>query len=163
MTLDTQRLSATELTGRILDMARTGVYRQSVFEAFRPMATQRQIRDAIAQAKQFGLYTVPSLRDEELGTYYQVEPAQYESFVAASKTGIAPQSSNDLAQYMVQTNQAIRTMLVSVATCTVGLGLTGGWCLLSGQLQTGRMLWLGALVAGGLWAVQRTIAKRVLY
>jgi len=76
MTLDTQRLSATELTGRILDMARTGVYRQSVFEAFRSMATQRQIRDAIAQAKQFGLYTVSSLRDAELGTYYQVEPAK---------------------------------------------------------------------------------------
>ena len=48
-------------------MARTGVYRQSVFEAFRSMATQRQIRDAIAQAKQFGLYTVSSLRDAELG------------------------------------------------------------------------------------------------
>jgi len=63
---------------------------------------------------------------------------------------------------MVRTNQAIRTMLTAVASCTVGLGLTGGWCLLSGQLQTGRLLWLGALVAGGLWGVQRTIAKRVL-
>jgi hypothetical protein len=162
MTLHTQRLSSTELTGRILDMARTGVYRQSVFEAFRSMATQRQIRDAIAQAKQFGLYTVPSLRDDELGTYYQVEAAKYESFLEASKAGIAPQTSEDLADYMVQTNQAIRTMLTAVASCTVGLGLSGGWCLLSGQLQTGRMLWLGALVAGGLWGVQRTIAKRVL-
>lgn len=162
MTLDTQRLSVTDLTGRILDMARTGVYRQSIFEAFRSMATQRQIRDAIAQAKQFGLYTVPSLRDDDLGTYYQVEPAKYESFVEASKTGITPQSATDLASYMVQTNQAIRTMLTAVASCTVGLGLTGGWCLLSGQLQTGRLLWLGALVAGGLWGVQRTIAKRVL-
>jgi len=162
MTLETQRLSATELTGRILDMARTGVYRQSIFETFRSLATQRQIRDAIAQAKQFGLYTVSSLRDEELGTYYQVEPAKYESFLAASKTGIAPQSSEDLAEYMVRTNQVIRTMLTAVAACTVGLGLTGGWCLLSGQLQAGRLLWLGALVAGGLWSVQRTIAKKVL-
>lgn len=162
MTLETQRLSATELTGRILDMARTGVYRQSIFEAFRSMATQRQIRDAIVQAKQFGLYTVPSLRDEELGTYYQIEPAKYKSFLQVSKTGIAPQTSEDLADYMVRTNQAIRTMLTAVAGCTVGLGLTGGWCLLSGQLQTGRLLWLGALVAGGLWGVQRTIAKKVL-
>ena len=140
MTLNTQRFSVTELTGRILDMARTGIYRESVFEAFRPMATRRQIRDAIAQAKQFGLYTVSSLRDDELGTYYQVEPTKYESFLEASKTGISLQPSTDLA----------------------GLGLMGGWCLLAGQLQTGRMLWLGALVAGGLWGVQRTIAKRVL-
>ena len=162
MTLNTQRLSVTELTGRILDMARTGIYRESVFEAFRPMATRRQIRDAIAQAKQFGLYTVSSLRDDELGTYYQVEPTKYESFLEASKTGISLQPSTDLAEYMTQTNQAIRTMLIAVAGCTVGLGLMGGWCLLAGQLQTGRMLWLGALVAGGLWGVQRTIAKRVL-
>ncbi len=162
MTLETQPLSVTELTGRILDMARTGVYRQLVFEAFRPMATQRQIRDAIAQAKQFGLYTVASLRDEELGTYYQVDPVRYESFVEASKTGFTATSSTDLAEYMVQTNQTIRTMLTVVSSCTVGLALTGGWCLLSGQLQTGRLLWLGALVAGGLWGMQRAIARRVL-
>ncbi len=159
---DPHPLSTPELTGRILDMARTGVYRESVFDAFRPMATKRQIRDAIAQAKQFGLYTVPSLRDDELGTYYQVEPAKYQSFLEAAKTGITLQPSTDLAEYMTQTHQAMRTMLTAVAGCTVGLGLGGGWCLLSGQLQAGRMLWLGALVAGGLWGLQRTIAKRVL-
>ena len=58
---------------------------------------------------------------------------------------LPPQNSDDLADYMVRTNQAIRTMLTAVASCTVGLGLTGGWCLLSGQLQTGRLLWLGSL------------------
>jgi hypothetical protein len=162
MSLDCQRLSTIELTGRILDMAKTGVYRQSVFETFRSLATQRQIREAIAQAKQFGLYTVPSLRDTELGTYYQVEAAKYESFLAASKTLLANPASKDLAERMVLTSQAIRTMLMAVAGCTVGLGLLGGWFLLEGQAQTGRLLWLGALVAGGLWGVQRSIAKKVL-
>jgi hypothetical protein len=162
MSLEHPRLSTTELTGRILDMAKTGVYRQSVFDTFRPLATQRQIREAITQAKQFGLYTVASLRDEELGTYYQVEAAQYDSFLAASKTLLANPSSKDLAERMVLTHRAMRTMLMAVAGCTVGLGLLGGWFLLEGQAQTGRLLWLGAMVAGGLWGVQRSIAKKVL-
>ena len=43
------RLSETELSQRILAMAKTGVYRESIFEAFRSLATKRQIRQAIAQ------------------------------------------------------------------------------------------------------------------
>ena len=162
MSLASQRTSLTALTDQVLTMAQTGVYRQSVFEALRPLATQRQIRDAIAQAKQFGLYTVPSLRDNELGTYYQVEAADYESFQAAAKTLGSLQPSTDLAEQVVSTHQAMRAMLMTVAVCSVGLGVVGGWCLLEGQAQMGRFLWLGALVAGGVWGVQRAIARRVL-
>jgi hypothetical protein len=49
-----------DLTRRILEMATTGVYRGSIFEALAPIATQRQIRQAIAHAKQFGLHSVRS-------------------------------------------------------------------------------------------------------
>ncbi|MBD1872721.1 hypothetical protein H6F75_04445 [Nodosilinea sp. FACHB-131] len=154
--------SPLDLTDRVLAMAKTGVYRQSVFEALGPIATRRQIRDAIAQAKQFGLYTVSALRDDELGTYYQVEAANYESFQAASKTLAARAPSDDLASQVVATHDALRAMLTTVASSTLGLAVLGGWCLLDGQTQLGRGLWLGAIVAGGLWSVQRWIARRVL-
>ncbi|MEO1069595.1 MAG: hypothetical protein AAFW95_10820 [Cyanobacteria bacterium J06638_6] len=155
-------LSQLELTDRVLSMAKTGVYRQSVFEALGPVATQRQIRDAIAQAKQFGLYTVSALRDRDLGTYYQVEAVNYESFQAASKTLADKQLPADLAAQVMATHYALRAMLTTVAGSTLALGILGGWCLLDGQTQLGRGLWLGAMVAGGLWGVQRWIARRVL-
>jgi hypothetical protein len=155
-------LSSLDLTDRILAMAKTGVYRQSVFEALGPVATRRQIRDAIAQAKQFGLYTVAALRDDDLGTYYQVDSANYESFQAASKTLEASPGHGDLAAQVVATHHALRAMLTTVAGSTLGLGVLGGWCLLDGHTQLGRGLWLGALVAGGLWGVQRWVARRVL-
>lgn len=153
---------APTLTHQVLTMAKTGVYRQSLFEALKPVATQRQIRDAIAQAKQLGLYSVPSLRDEELGTYYQIESADYEAFEGAA-SALAPLSpTTNLADQVISTQRAMQTMLRTVAGCSLILGLLGGWCLWEGQAQTGRGLWLGALVAGGLWGVQRAIAKRAL-
>jgi hypothetical protein len=155
-------LTPLDLTDRVLTMAKTGVYRQSVFEALGPVATRRQIRDAIAQAKRFGLYTVATLRDADLGTYYQVDPASYDSFQAAAKTLESSLTSGDLSAQLVTTHHALRTMLTTVAASTLGLGLLGGWCLLDGHTQLGRGLWLGALVAGGLWGVQRWIARRAL-
>jgi hypothetical protein len=156
------QLSVMDLTGRVLAMATTGVYRQSVFEALGPVASRRHIRDAIAQAKQFGLGTDPRLRDPELGTYYHVTTTQYAAFQAAAKTLDNSQGSTDLATQIITTHQAMRTMLATVAGSTVGLGLLGGWCLLGGQVQAGRVLWLATAVAGGLWGVQRAIARRVL-
>lgn len=162
MSLDNPRLATPELTRRLLEMAKTGVYRQSVFETFRPVATRRQIRDAIAEAKQFGLYSVPSLRDQDLGTYYQIDTAQYESFQTTSKVLGLAQPPQALAEQMILTQQALRTMLRTVAGSALGLGVLGGWCLWDGQAQVGRTLWLGAAVALGLWGIQRMIAKRVL-
>ena len=143
-------------------MAQTGVYRESLFETFRPLATRRQIRTAIAQAKQYGLQSVPSLRDETLGTYYQADSRSAETFQAALKQSLNWDDEIALADRMVAANQAIRGMLAVMATTTVGLGLVGGWYLLAGQAQTGRVLWLCTLVVAGLWGVQRSIAKRQL-
>ncbi|NJL45263.1 MAG: hypothetical protein HC922_04955 [Leptolyngbyaceae cyanobacterium SM2_3_12] len=162
MSLDNPRLAAPELTRRLIDMAKTGVYRQSVFETFRPVATRRQIRDAIAEAKQFGLYSIPSLRDEELGTYYQIDASHYESFQTASKVLGSAQSAPALTEQMILTHQALRAMLRTVAGGAIGLGVLGAWCLWEGQAQVGRTLWLGAAVALGVWGIQRTIARRVL-
>ncbi len=151
-----------DLTAQVLAMAQTGVYRQLVFDALGPMASQRQIRTAIAQARQFGLHSVPSLRDPELGTYYQVTLADYQAFEAATKTLNRLPPATDLATQVASSHQALRGMLTTVASCSLGLAVLGGWCLLQGRVQTGSGLWLGALVVGGVWMVQRAIARRVL-
>ena len=112
------RLSETELSQRILEMAQTGVYRESIFEAFRSLATQRQIRQAIAHAKQFGLYSVRDLRDPELGTFYQVDLQKYQSFQAALKAAVPLPPGDDLAAQMLAATQAIRAMLAIAGSCT---------------------------------------------
>jgi|694.fasta_scaffold02323_8 hypothetical protein len=157
-----QGSATTALIDQILTMAQTGVYRQSLFEALAPLASQRQIRSAIAAARQFGLYSVPTLRDRDLGTYYQVTAADYTAFQAAAKTLTALPPGTDLAAQVVTSQQALRGMLTTVAGCALGLGGLGGWCLLEGQAQTGGWLGLGSLLAAGLWLVQRAIAKRAL-
>ncbi|MBD0269080.1 MAG: hypothetical protein ICV77_12400 [Cyanobacteria bacterium Co-bin8] len=158
MTLTSQRLSVSDLTARVLEMGQTGVYRESIFQAFQPVATKRQIRSAIAQAKQFGLHSVAALRDSELGTYYQADPARYQLFQKALRTS-ALTNGEDLAQQLIHGTQAIKTMLFVVAGSALGLFGIGSLCLLGGQTQTGSLLWLGAALAGGIWAVQRTVAK----
>ena len=67
-----RRASVPELSRQVLEMATTGVYRESIFEALQPLATKKSIRLAIAHAKQFGMYSVAELRDDVLGTYYQI-------------------------------------------------------------------------------------------
>ncbi|MBU6228843.1 MAG: hypothetical protein KGQ93_04025 [Cyanobacteria bacterium REEB459] len=151
-----------DLIAQVLAMAKTGTYRQLVFETLGPAASQRQIRAAIAQARQFGLRSVPSLRDQELGTYYQVSLADYEAFQVASTTLNRLPPATDLANQVANTQQALRQMLRAVAACSLGLAGLGGWCLLAGRVQTGGGLWLAALVVAGVWTAQRAIARRVL-
>ncbi|MFM7471080.1 MAG: hypothetical protein ACKO5P_06190 [Nodosilinea sp.] len=151
-----------DLTAQVLAMAKTGIYRQLLFETLGPMASQRQIRAAIAQAREFGLRSVPSLRDAELGTYYQISLADYEAFQVASTTLQRLPPATDLATQVANSQQALRGMLTTVAGCSLSLVGLGGWCLLAGRVQTGGGLWLGALVLGGVWMVQRAIARRVL-
>ncbi|HEY9762652.1 MAG TPA: hypothetical protein V6D07_09010 [Trichocoleus sp.] len=162
MSLTTQRLSTSELTGRILEMARTGVYRESIFEVFRPVATKRQIRSAIAQAKQFGLHSVASLRDGDLGTYYQIEHSKYQVFQEALRTSSSLAAGEDLGQQIISTTRAIKAMLVVAGGSALSLFVVGSACLLSGHSQSGGTLWLGSVLAGGLWMVQRSIARKTL-
>lgn len=162
MSLTTQRLSTSELTGRILEMAQTGIYRESIFETFRPVATKRQIRSAIAQAKQFGLHSVAALRDGELGTYYQVEHSKYQIFQEAIRTTSSLAAGEDLGQQIISTTRAIKAMLVVAGGSALGLFAIGSVCLLSGHTQSGSTFWLGSVLAGGLWLVQRSIAQKTL-
>ena len=153
------RLSETELSQRILAMAKTGVYRESIFEAFRSLATKRQIRQAIAHAKQFGLYSVRDLRDAELGTYYQVDLQKYQSFQAALKAAVPMPASDDLAAQMLAMTQAIRAMLAIAGGATFILLIVGGVCLLTGHLQSGRLAWVSAVSMSLIWLLQRRWAR----
>lgn len=153
------RLSETELSQRILDMAKTGVYRESIFEAFRSLATKQQIRQAIAHAKQFGLYSVRDLRDAELGTYYQVDLPKYESFQAALKAAVPMPPGDDLAAQMLAATQAIRAMLAIAGSCSFIFLIVGGVCLLTGHLQSGRLAWASAASVGGIWLLQQRWAR----
>lgn len=162
MTLLSQRLSVNELTGRILDMAQSGVYRESVFEAFQPVATKRQIRSAIAQAKQFGLYSVPAMRDPELGTYYQVEAAKFQSFQKITAASLPLEPGEDLAERLLATTRVVKAMLAIAGLGCMILFVIGSLSLLQGQTHTGTWLWSGAALTGSIWAVQRAIAGRLL-
>lgn len=148
------QLSEMELSQRILEMARTGVYRESIFEAFRSMATKKQIRNAIAYAKQFGLYSVRHLRDTELGTYYEVDLKKYQSFQAALKAEIALPAEDDLAAQILVSTQTIRALLTISGSFGLLFLLLGGFFLVTGHLQSGRLAWISAVSIGGIWLLQ---------
>ncbi|PSN18786.1 hypothetical protein C7271_10715 [filamentous cyanobacterium CCP5] len=153
-------LSETELTQRILEMAQTGVYRESILTTFAPHASKRRIRSAIAQAKQFGLYSIASLRDQELGTYYQAEPRRVELFKSAIAT--APSADANLAERLVHSTQAIQTMLAIAGGGAIGLFGLGSLCLLEGSPYTGSVLWLMGAIAAAIWMTQKHLARRLL-
>ena len=156
------RLSVTELSQRILEMATTGVYRESLFETFKPVATKRQIRDAIAMAKQFGLGSDPTMRDEQLGTYYQADFQQYESFQTAVAASVTFTAGEDMATRITETTRVMLSMVRVAAGVGLLLMLLGGICVLMGRLQTGVIFWSSALCAGGIWSLQRLLVKQIL-
>jgi len=153
------RLSNTELSQRILDMAKTGVYRESIFETFQPLATKRQIRTAIAQAKQFGLYSIRHLRDPDLGTYYQADLSKSQSLQAVLNASVPLEVGDDLAAKILANTQAIRSMLAIAGSLAIGLLVIGGICLVTGHLQSGRVAWISAASIGSLWFLQQTLAR----
>lgn len=156
------RLSATELSQRILEMAQTGVYRESIFEAFQASATKQQIRSAISHARQLGLYSIRDLRDADLGTYYQIDPAKYASLQAAIKASVPLEAGDDLAARVLATTKALRTMLAIAGSCALGFLVLGGVCLVTGHLQSGRLAWVSAASIGGIWVLQQRWAKPLL-
>lgn len=158
----TSRLSDTELIQRILTMAQTGVYRESIFEAFQSLATKQQIRSAIAHAKQLGVYSVRDLRDADLGTYYQIDAVKYDSFQAAVKADVALEAGDDLAARILASTQAIRAMLAIAGSCAIGFLVFGGFCLVTGHLHAGRLAWVSAASIGGIWLLQQTWVRSLL-
>ncbi|MGB7084908.1 MAG: hypothetical protein WBD47_05105 [Phormidesmis sp.] len=155
------QLSMNELTGRILDMAQTGVYRESLFETFRPVATKRQIRSAIALAKQFGLHSDPALRDQALGTYYQVDTLKVESFQAAAHS-LTLSAGDDMAQRLLLATRTIKLMLLVSGASAIALLLLGAGYVLSGKTAAAAMWWTSALCAGSIWLWQKNVAKPML-
>ena len=151
-----------ELTGRILEMAQTGVYRESLFEAFRPVATKKQIKAAIALAKQFGLQTDPTLRDTELGTYYQADISKVVAFQTAIQNSVQLAAGDDMAQKMVTATRVVKMMLVISGGGAIALLLIGTSYLLTGKAETAATWWTSALCAGGIWLWQKNVAKPML-
>ncbi|MEL6158694.1 MAG: hypothetical protein AAFQ40_10580 [Cyanobacteria bacterium J06623_5] len=158
----TTQLSMNELTGRILEMAQAGVYRESLFEAFKPVATKKQIKAAIALAKQFGLQTDPALRDAELGTYYQADIKRVTAFQTAIQNSVRLSAGDDMAQKMLTATRTIKMMLVVSGGGAIALLLLGGSYLLAGKSEAAAMWWTSALCGGGIWLWQKNIAKPLL-
>ncbi len=157
----TRRLSVTELSQRILDMGKTGVYRSSIFEAFQPVATQRQISLAIRHAKQFGLHSVAKMRDRELGTYYQVDAVKRQQLHQAFQTTVPAASEEDVLKRMTEAVLTIQMMLKVTAGGAIAVFGVGLFCLTTGKPQLGGGLLTSALCLVGIWAMQRSLAKKV--
>ncbi len=155
-------LSMNELTGRILEMAQTGVYRESLFEAFRSVATKRQVRESIVLAKQFGLRSDPSLRDSDLGTYYQVNPDKVQSFQQAIQNSTTLSAGDDLAARVQLATRTVKLMLLVSGASAIALLFVGSSYVLAGKAEAAAAWWTSALCAGGIWLWQKKVAKPLL-
>jgi hypothetical protein len=156
------QLSMNELTGRILEMAQTGVYRESLFETFRPIATKREVRGAIALAKQFGLRSDSSLRDAELGTYYQVPPDKAQAFQTTVQNSIVLSVGDDMARRVQIATQTVKLMLVVSGGGAIALFLLGGGYVLAGRPTAAALWWTSGLCVSGIWVWQKSLAKPML-
>lgn len=156
-----RRLTVSELSQRIVEMARTGVYRESIFETFQPVATKQQIRHAIRHAKQFGLHSIAKMRDSELGTYYQLDQVKFDSLKSSFQTSL-PLSHEDVVQRMTEALVTIRLMLTIAGTSAIVLLGIGLFCLITGKPSMGWGLVTGAFSTIGLWGLQRAIASKLI-
>jgi hypothetical protein len=155
-----KRSSVSELTHQILEMGKTGVYRESVFEALGPLATKKQIRLAITHAKKFGLHSVANLRDAELGTYYQVDLTTYQSLKHSIDT-IAPEDGSNAVARLVDATSTVTLMLTTAKGLAIALLLLASACLITGYQQISFNLLVSATSIGSLWVLQKNIARKV--
>jgi hypothetical protein len=63
---------------------------------------------------------------------------------------------------MVQTTQTLRAMLAVAGLGAIALLLFGGVCLVTGHLTSGRLAWVGAASSGGVWLLQRYLARSLV-
>ncbi|MEB3213391.1 MAG: hypothetical protein VKL39_18730 [Leptolyngbyaceae bacterium] len=160
MTLQSRTATVPELSQRILDMAQTGVYRESIFEALQPLATKKSIRLAIARSKKFGLHSVASLRDETLGTYYQVDITKYSSLRHAVDAPI-PHDDDALMERAIAATATLEQMLLIAKSIAFALFAGGLGCWVIGQRDACAGLMIGAASAAGIWALQKRFADRL--
>jgi hypothetical protein len=155
--LISQTSSTSDLSQKVLEMATTGVYRESVFEALQPLATKPQIRAAIAHAKRFGLHSIASLRDPELGTYYQLDLAKYQKLRGALHQPTHLGTDADLTQRLTHATQTTQRMLLLVRSITGLWAFLSLLCWVAGWgWVSGGCLW-AAVGTGIVWGVQQKI------
>ncbi|MGF1538631.1 MAG: hypothetical protein ACFB4J_19390 [Elainellaceae cyanobacterium] len=171
------RLSLTDLTQRILEMSETGIYRESIFEVFHSLTTKKDVRRAIAYAKTLGLYSVASLRDDTLGTFYQLDPEVYQQRKhavgdialweakqkrdAEAKLHTVPTINKAASSEVAQARMA--QDLLSVVRRVTGLLLLLSLLFgVSGQSYLAGVGFYGALGAAATWQLQRLLIRRWL-
>lgn len=159
MSVITRRLSVPELTEQILEMAKLGVYRESVFEALSPLATKKQIREAIAHAKRFGLHSVADLRDAELGTYYQLDVAKFQALQHTIHSPVHLGSDADLMQRVTNAATAVERMLTIAKSLSLLLLIGAGVSLFTGHGQLGLELLSAAIAGLSIWFLQKNLVK----
>ena len=159
---DLAQIQEVELSQRILEMAKAGVYRESLFETFSGMASKRQVRAAIATAKQFGLRSNPALRDTELGTYYHIDSKQYESFQTLLESSISPIANDDVATRLRKLTEAVQTLVRVSGGVAIGLLVGGGLCVLNGRLTLAATIWSAALAVSLVWMLQKLLVGSLL-
>ena len=160
MKLITRPFSVAELSQKILEMATTGVYRESVFEALQPIATKKQVRAAIAHAKQLGLTSVASLRDPELGTYYQLDPIKFEALLPEPQHGVKG-DAEELALRLTQATRTTQHMLTLAKGLGIALLLPGLAAAVSGLYPLSCGFLGAALSALMLASLQRQLSRQL--
>ena len=155
-------LHEVELSQRILAMATTGVYRESLFDTFSGVASKRQVRSAIATAKQFGLRSNPALRDTELGTYYHIDPKQYDSFQTLIESAISPVSTDDVATRLLKLTEAVQILVRVSGGVAIALLISGSFCILNGKLTLAAIIWSASLAVSLVWMLQKLLVGSLL-
>ena len=159
---DLAKLHEVELSQRILEMATAGVYRESLFDTFSGVASKRQVRAAIATAKQFGLRSNPTLRDTDLGTYYQIDPQQYASFRTLLEAAISPVSTDDVATRLRKLTEAVQILVRVAGGVAIALLISGSLCVLNGQLTLAAITWSASLAVSLVWMLQKLLVGSLL-
>lgn len=54
-----------------LNMAMWGFYRKDFFGEFGDRYTRKELTGVLNEAKRRGMYSIPDMRDQDRGTYYQ--------------------------------------------------------------------------------------------
>jgi hypothetical protein len=124
------------------------------------MATKKQISQAIRQAKQFGLHSVASLRDTELGTYYQLDEVKYRSLQSTLKAALFNLEVDPLQQ-ATEAMLTVKLMLAIAGGLTITLAGLSVFCFFTGHWQMGWETVAGTISALGIWSVQKALAKKL--
>lgn len=62
-----------DIVNQVLELASTGAYSADIQKELSDEFLTREILVAIRVARRKGMYTVPDMRDEDKGTYYQFD------------------------------------------------------------------------------------------